>query len=106
MKMGIQICKFFLFFFNFLFLIVGLGLTCLGTYVQVMATFSGFYPIGQKTSPFSTGLTMLIIAGFLTMLLAVVSNHGACMHKTSVLNVVRKILITDASYLFVYHNDL
>uniref|UniRef100_A0A8C2D1S6 Tetraspanin n=1 Tax=Cyprinus carpio TaxID=7962 RepID=A0A8C2D1S6_CYPCA len=62
---------------------VGFGLVCLGTWVRITATFTGFYQISLKTSPFSIGVTVLVITGILITLAGVLGNLGACSFKIS-----------------------
>ncbi|XP_016112982.1 CD9 antigen-like isoform X2 [Sinocyclocheilus grahami] len=72
---------------------VGFGLVCLGTWFRVITTFIGLYQMNeQKTTPFTFGVTALVISGILIMMVAVLGNHGACSHKKSALNVFSGLL--------------
>lgn len=92
MKMSIQMCRCFLISSNILFAMVGFGLVCLGTWVRIIASVTGFYQISLKTSPFSIGVTVLVITGFLITLAGVLGNLGACSFKISALNAFSGLL--------------
>uniref|UniRef100_A0A9J8CEK8 Tetraspanin n=1 Tax=Cyprinus carpio carpio TaxID=630221 RepID=A0A9J8CEK8_CYPCA len=92
MKMSIQMCRCFLISSNILFAMVGFGLVCLGTWVRIIASVTGFYQISLKTSPFSIGVTVLVITGILITLAGVLGNLGACSFKISALNVFSGLL--------------
>ncbi|XP_026064134.1 tetraspanin-18-like [Carassius auratus] len=88
MKSSIHMCRCFLILSNILFAMVGFGLVYLGIRIWIHAALTGFYQISLKTSPFTIGLTVLIITGTLITLVGLLGNLGACSFKISALNLM------------------
>ncbi|RXN07507.1 CD9 antigen-like protein [Labeo rohita] len=75
--MCVKICTYSLIFFNILVILVGFGITVLGTWCMFIAS---------AIAASQTGV-MFIVPGILMMLVAVGGNYAACSQKKTALNV-------------------